>query len=225
MNTGKVSLGNINPGKVSDGFWMSEKLFTAYDSNNRRVLGHAIPYRGSGLVDIYRNFVVDIFLQLGDEYLFFVDSDITLEVDTCYRLLDLCNESTPVVTGVYPTIGPKGKIIPTLYTLGHNDKGEYTMLPWEGTLGEPPLMEVDGCGAGCLMIHRSILEKMQANYPPNKAWFDNLIYNDVPYGEDLTFCMRVKEMGYKVYCAPDVWVRHEKSINLSLPEEYRGTSS
>lgn len=225
MNEGKVTIGNINNGTVTDGYCYSLLNFCNYDSHEKHIVGNVVPWRGSGLNDINRNYVVDIYMQLGDEFLFFVDSDITLLPTTCYELMALCSEEKPVVSGIYTTYGPSGKLIPVIYHLGYNEKGEYTMLPHQGRLPADDLMEIDGCGAGCLMIHRSILEKMQSNYPPNKAWFDTGIYYNVAYGEDHTFCMRVKEMGYQVYAAPNIQVPHEKSGNLVLPEEYRGTSS
>lgn len=189
----------------------------AYDSHNRREFQLYLPWRSSGCLDIYRNFVVEKFLTTEHEWLWFVDSDIEIANDTLYKLLDAADPAThPVVTGIYPMILNEGQV-PSIFTRGYDEKvDKVTMMPYL-TLPDSPTIEVDGCGAGCLLIHRSILTTMRTIFPPEKPWFDMGIFDQVPYGEDFTFCMRVAQMGYKPLAVTTAHCSHNKTMKLTVP--------
>ena len=63
------------------------------------------------------------------------------------------------------------------------------------------LFEVDGCGFGAVFMKTEILQKCFDKY---KTCFQP-IYG---YGEDLSFCLRVKELGYKIYADPRIDIGH-----------------
>lgn len=215
-----VTVGNISPGLVSTNFMRSILDFAVHDSKARQEFRGFIPVICGGLLDIGRNVVVDSFLKgTTDDWLWFIDSDIEITRGTLYSLLEYADVDTrPVIAGIYPIL-QEGVIYPSIYYRGLNDKGEMTMLPYQ-KIPREKLVEVDGAGTGCMLIHRDLLEKMRANYPINKPWFDNLIYDDVPYGEDLTFCMKVKEMGFSIYTVtdPPAILTHDKTIKLGFTE-------
>jgi len=54
-----------------------------------------------------------------------------------------------------------------------------------------PLVECDAVATGCMLLHRSVLESME---PP---WFE---YEAGGNSEDLTFCDKVLEHGFPIYC-------------------------
>ena len=61
--------------------------------------------------------------------------------------------------------------------------------------------EIAGCGFACVLIETEILKAVCTHYG---TCFTPIIN----YGEDLAFCKRVTELGYKMYCEPSVRVGH-----------------
>jgi GT2 family glycosyltransferase len=62
------------------------------------------------------------------------------------------------------------------------------------------LVECDGVGGGCLLVHRQVLDAIE---PP---WFE---YNKGTFvGEDFYFCRKAQEAGFKIYADPSVLVGH-----------------
>lgn len=222
MNTnGRVTIGNLNPGLVTSDYMASVLGFVTHDSKNRAVVTSYIPWYSSGLLDICRNMVVKNFLDSSDnEWLWFLDSDIEINNDTLYAMLDVASpDERPVVTGIYPIIGRNNIVVPSVYHRREDPElgGKIGMVPFAMEELTPPFVEVDGCGAGNLLIHRSFLLAMQDIYPIEKPWFHMDIFDGVAYGEDFTFCMRVAQMGFPVTCATDARVNHSKTIKLTLP--------
>lgn len=198
--------------------------FMQFDSKNRNVFKGYLPWRASALADIYRNMIVEQFLDTEFDYLWFLDSDIQIDNTTLYKLLDLAESgSYPVVSGIYPTIDQYGQTHPSLWHLGIKD-GLETMIQYE-KLQDVELKgdhyEVDGVGAGCLLLSRNLLLEMRScnKFPPAKPWFDMEIYKSkVPMGEDYTFCLRVASLNYPIVASPVALVDHYKEIKLTLKD-------
>ncbi|GAG88137.1 unnamed protein product [marine sediment metagenome] len=175
--------------------------------------------KGKG-ADIARNVIVE---ALEKDWLFFMDSDQTFHPETLTRLLSW---DLPVVSGVY--FKSPGQPVPHVYRYAWKDKEHlYLSLineifqflaPHKDKLkGELPatilparredLLEVDGVGAGCLLVHRRVFEAID---PP---WFK---YSDgKTVGEDFDFCRKVQEAGFKIYCDPGVLCGHKQKDFIS----------
>lgn len=222
---GEVFVGNINPGYVTSDYMRSLMDFMIYDINHRNLFKAYLPWRASALADIYRNMVVERFMDTDYEYLWFLDSDIEIDNSTLYKLLDTISPSRPVISGIYPTIDQYGQTHPSLWYRAKKD-GKMTMIQYE-KLSDVPMSydgdieyyKVDGVGAGCLLLHRPLLQEMRSHFPPAKPWFDMGVYDGIPYGEDYTFCMRVAELGYPITACPTALVDHYKEIKLTLKDD------
>lgn len=220
MSSNGLLIANVNPGLVTSDYMVSTLNFTLHDIKNRKILRGYLPWRAGALLDIYRNMVVENFLMQEDmEWLLFFDSDIEYDEDIPYMLIDAADPmSRPVISGIYPTLDETSTVRPALWYRGEAEDGRIKMLQY-ATIPEPnyaDLIQVDGLPAGCLLIHRSLLETMRTVYPPAKPWFDMGVFDNVPYGEDFTFSMRVTQMGYPLLAHPEALVNHFKSIKLTL---------
>lgn len=142
-----------------------------------------------------RNYIHDRFLEMTNaNYLFMLDSDVLPPPNVIDRLL---RHNLPVVGGYYRKKehfiikDVKGKEMdyqrPTVYDYkGFNETAQ--KFDWTARLeAGKGLEEVDGIGAGCLMLRRDVCEKI------GKSPF-SLLYG----GEDLTFCRKITGAGYKI---------------------------
>ena len=72
--------------------------------------------------------------------------------------------------------------------------------------------EVDYVGAGCLLIHRDVLNSLQP-LSPRCRWFEwRCDRTDLPHlertSEDFTFCKHARNHGYKIYVDTGIQCRH-----------------
>ena len=109
---------------------------------------------GGALTDINRNNIAHWFLtERADDsdWLFFVDDDIELPDDALTRLLA---HDKPFVTGIYYRRSPPCD--PLIYK--QEEEGWYMPLLPDKDYQTGELIQVDGCGLGCALIHRSVFE-------------------------------------------------------------------
>lgn len=167
------------------------------------------PLVGDSLVARARNRLAAAFMRSDCTHLLFLDTDLIFSVDHIRRLLshDQC-----VVAGLYPK--------------------KQDDLAWVcNTLpGVPPradgLQEVRYAGTGCLLIKRSVLDRMIEMLPgieydpddgdePGVKW--DFFATGVLQGkdgrrrylsEDWYFCQRVQDLGLPVYMDTEVVLKH-----------------
>lgn len=156
--------------------------------------------------DHARNTGCQIALDRGCEYVFHLDSDVVTPPDVIHRLIA---RRKPVISGVYCRRSPP-QGVPVMM----RDGQWVTDLPGPG---EDPVISVDMVGAGCLLIHRSVLEQMAKKCPlaPGKPWFywKSDLAGMVPAGEatseDFSFCNQLRlKMGVPVLVDTSVRCKH-----------------
>ncbi len=87
------------------------------------------------------------------------------------------------------------------YLSRFNDKAEDNVLATIFPAAKDDLIECDGVGCGCLLIHRSVFEKIKPPY---------FVMNQGKYGgEDFYFCRKAKRAGFKIYADPGVLCGHK----------------
>jgi GT2 family glycosyltransferase len=70
------------------------------------------------------------------------------------------------------------------------------------------LIEIQGVGMACTLIKRKVLETVQKPY----------FFPEPNIGEDLSFCIRAREAGYKIYCDTNLICGHVG--NFVVTEEF-----
>ncbi len=156
-----------------------------------------------------RNLIVQAFLDNHTaDWLWFVDTDMVFAPDTLDRMVESADpESRPILGALCFTQAalPDGRIAPTLFTLRENQLVRMYDYPRDETI------EVAATGAGCLLIHRSALKIMKSLCPPPNRWFQAMVRNGESLSEDLIFCLRAKECGFKIYVDTGIQIGHEKT--------------
>jgi hypothetical protein len=91
------------------------------------------------------------------------------------------------------------------------------------------MFQVAATGAACLLMHRTVLEKVRdaEHAKGNHAyeWFMESTFNGFPCGEDVTFCHRVNALGIPVFVDTGVPLGHVKTYTLTetMYREQRAT--
>jgi FkbM family methyltransferase len=144
-------------------------------------------------IDQIRNLIADWAVKY--DYLWAIDSDMSFPPDTLKRLLA---HDKDVVSGLYIQRKP-GQHILELYRNGRN-------IPYNDIKGLG-LIEVDGCGFGCVLIKSEVLRAV--GYP--QFVYKSAINHANTVSEDTYFCLKAKERGYKVWADTSILCNHHGS--------------
>jgi len=157
--------------------------------------------------DHARNTACENMLSHGFEWLCFLDDDIVAPPDAIQRLI---NHRKDIVSGIY--YRRAAPIVPVMLRYEGNNPQPQWITEWS-----PPnsLIEVDLVGAGILLIHRRVLERM------TKPWFEWQLGKEDPpptpgepprpakLSEDFQFCRRAKqEFGFQIFVDTSIQCEH-----------------
>lgn len=168
-------------------------------------------FPSSGGIADGRNHLVADFLKSECDKLFFLDSDVSF---TPGSLINLANKPVDLVGGCY-RYKKEEEEYPIRFKPGHQ---------WTDKNG---LLEVEGIPFGFCCISREVFKRFDEKFPERvdkNFGFKSNVYFHLPFvdgifwGEDYMFCKEWREMGGKVYLAPDIDLIHWSF----KPVPYRG---
>ena len=140
------------------------------------------------------------------DYLFCVDSDIVLPDDT---LLKMLNWDRDIVSGLYIQRIPGTH---TLEVYEENGYGGVINIPWEKLSGNNGLAEIAACGFGCVLIKGAVLHTME--YP--HFVYRSAINHANTFSEDVYFCQKAREKGFKIWCDTTILCEHVGSYTFKV---------
>lgn len=222
LNRAKVYIGNINPGSVGSGFADSLAQLAAADlAMGWGCYVGKIAHQSSANVSLSRNKVVADFLTTDGEWLLFLDSDMVFPPDTHVRLLSAAQASgAKVIGGLCVMVDPEG-VVPTLY-LPHHEGVTRVQLDYE----DDTITQVYATGAACLMVHRDVLDAIQAARPDESyPWFAEQQIKGRWVSEDLVFCFRAGDVGFKIYVDCTLPIGHQKYGRIWTAADIRSNVS
>ena len=133
------------------------------------------------------------------DYIMWLDSAMTFAPDIMPRLQQHLEDGKDIVTGLYFRRRPP--FTPVLFkTLERIDEDSARHENYDD-YPDNSLFEIGGCGFGCVMTRTSVLEDVFLNYHKCFAPACSI-------GEDLAFCLRARELGYKIYCDSTIKCGH-----------------
>jgi hypothetical protein len=201
-----VSLGFIHGGTVRVEFMIS-----VMNVIGNPLIGNMRNCSAGPLIALARNKLVEQFLLDKYEWLWFVDTDIVFREDAINKLCEVADPDTaPIVSAFYYTI-MDGKKVPAIYKDSPEGHGVFDAVRF---YPEDKLFEVNGVGAGCLLIHRSVLEDIRMKGACQPCWFREMVIGDREIGEDLSFCIRARNCLAPIHVHTGVQVGHVKNIVL-----------
>ena len=208
-----VVVGFLSGGATELEFTSSLSALAAYmmaqaaaDPTFPRLRG-VLPKRSGPRIAAGRNSVVEHFLALDADWLFMVDDDMEFAADAVDQLMRAADPQERPIVGGLAIAGGRDGWFPTL-----------TVVTTDGVISRvtdyPPdaLVPVDATGAACLLVHRSVFEKMAQEFPRPWQWFQETSYGEVAVGEDITFCLRARALGFPTFIHTGVKFGHSKQV-------------
>ena len=152
------------------------------------------------IIDVARNDIVEYAKEVNAEWLFMVSDDVFVPPDAIMKMIAHGKE---ICTGIYFT-----KEYPPYPYIWRGLDGPY--MDWKA--GE--LFEIDFAGCDCLLIHRSVFEKLEYPYfSRDWSWYRDKNGKVLSPGslstEDFYFFAKAKEAGFKVWCDSSVLCVHQ----------------
>ena len=144
--------------------------------------------------------------QLTYDKILWIDSDIAWNPEDVIKLYE---SDKDVVSGAY--------------LFGSGEVAAYEKFlkkgySYDDVKDKTELMQIDGCGFGFICVKPGIFESL------SRPWFQSAMakleqdgkeYEFPVIGEDISWCMRVKEKGYEIWLDPTVQVTHHKTMKLT----------
>jgi hypothetical protein len=154
-----------------------------------------ISVRSGAPYDVMRNNACEDALKAGFQRVLFLDDDVIAPPDTYVRL---AQHNQDIVSGLY--YRRHEPVLPVAMKMDMQGQPQWVQA-WD-----PPnsLVEVDYVGAGCLLIHRRVLEQTP------RPWFEWEIgkKDGNALSEDFAFCRNAKRVGFKVLLDTSVKCEH-----------------
>lgn len=173
--------------------------------------------RMGSLVYNSRNDLAMQAIQTGFDWVFWLDSDMVFQQDILVRMLEVAREKDlDFLSGLYFR-----RTVPyTPVAFDHLEVNENGDCEWSEFEELPQsLFEVGGCGFGGVLVKTEVLAKVQEK-------FGNMFFPIAQMGEDLSFCWRARQCGYKVWMDPTIVLGHVgySVINRKFYESYKSVS-
>lgn len=134
------------------------------------------------------------------EHLLMIDVDIVFTPEDVEKIEKHLDSGLDIVGGIY-LIGKPPKD-PCIF---ERLEGDYKLTPLKEGLNE-----IDAIGTGFLGINANVIENM----PDNP--FSYLKEGEITHGEDISFCHRAKQQGFKIWADSEVKLGHLR-VNSIYP--------
>ena len=182
-----------------------------------RMVGECqIAFQIGSLIYTSRDDLARYAMKEGFDYVLWLDSDMVFPEDFHERMLKTLTENNlDILSGIYYKRKPPYS--PVIF-----DKMQLKGKIWDYSwLEDVPdsLFEVGACGFGCVLLKTEVLMSVQLKH----GYLFHPMQNG---GEDVAFCVRARDCGYKIMCDPSIVCGHVGNVVITdtLYKQYRTLS-
>lgn len=139
-------------------------------------------------------------MENGADCVLWLDSDVVFGPDLMERLMEDL-QGRDMVTAIYHARRPPfrpviWKTITTGLLPSSTVVEQYDDYPTDG------LFEIAACGFGAVLMKIGVIRDVAETF--------HQTFNPLPgLGEDLSFCVRARNCGYKIWCDPEIQIGHK----------------
>ena len=156
-------------------------------------------------------------IEMDADLVFWLDSDMIFEPNVLVDMVKTLEDNNlDFLSGVY--YRRREPYTPVLF----KEMGMFEGKSWTTEFEEIPteLFEVGACGFGCVLMRAEMLLSVVSRfgemfYPINRA------------GEDISFCWRARECGYKLIADPSIKLGHysQQIVTKQFYEAFKGAKN
>lgn len=158
-----------------------------------------------------RNSLAQRAVQEGHDRILWLDSDMIFGSDFLEKLTEDMDEGMDFVSALY--FKRRNPIRPVIFKdYGFKQEGENILSAYATYYEDYPkdsVFEIAACGFGGVMMKTELVKKVQAEFGAPFAPHPG-------FGEDLSFCLRARQLGAKLYCDSRIKMGH---VALSVVTE------
>ena len=170
-------------------------------------------------VALSRNILAAQALKEKTEWIYYLDCDVVPPLNVIPRLM---MHNLPIVSGLYSR--RYEGLEPCIYRMSE----EGLPVPYSNedlVQYGSSILEVEASGAGCLLIHSSVFEKLKPTVEQFdltdpvtketlKCWkfWEYIVHSNVNLSEDIVLASRVKGLGFKIHCDLNIRCGHLTSV-------------
>ena len=237
MGDGRVVISYVHSNDVAINFHHSIfQLWGHLLQQNSPVLAGWLPMRyGTGGLVEARNKTAALFLETEHEWLWTLDTDMGFTPDTLDRLLEAADPVERPVVGALCFInsetggdgmgGVTAQPKPSVFFWGtspdgpNGEKGGTGFMPMIKYPADE-IVTCSGTGAACVLIHRSVFERLRARNIERGMGEFNFYGNianpegGMAFSEDFSFCIRCVEVGVPIHVHTGIKTSHMKTVFL-----------
>ena len=173
-----------------------------------------VAFQIGSLVYTSRDGLSQIAINQGCDYVFWLDSDMIFPPETLrYMLKEMEEKDLDFLSGLYFRRVPP--FTPVLFSTLEMKNEMCFWTEWKDV--PEGLVEIGGCGFGCVLMKTEMLIAVQARF---QAMFTPML----GVGEDLSFCWRARQCGYKLYADTNILLGHvgHQVITKQFYDIYKG---
>lgn len=228
-----VAVAYVHQDEVHYSWHHSMTQLLAYDgANNGRIWqGGYVAIRGGtdGLAEARNTAVREFLADSAAHWLWWIDTDMGFAPDTVDQLFAAADPVERPVVGALCFAnrevendgmgGRRSVAAPVIMRWTHDGDEAGFDTRWDYPAGT--LVRCDGVGAACVLIHRSVFEKVAEQYGPN--WYSRARNpsTGAMISEDLSFCVRMMSLEVPVHVHTGVGTTHAKRIWLGEEDYWR----
>lgn len=173
----------------------------------------AIAFQVGSLVYDSRNALGKKALEMGADFVFWLDSDMVFEPSVLRDMMATMEEKDlDILTGIY--YRRREPYTPTIFKQADIKDGTCIVQNFLEIPNE--IFEIAACGFGCILMKGQVLFDVMAKYGDMFSPIGRV-------GEDISFLWRARECGYKVFADPSIKLGHfsQQIVTRQFFEAYK----
>ena len=199
-------------GKFTEGLVYS--IITA--SGNGVPINNAIRVQGNQIAR-QRQAAIEMWEKVGTDWALWIDSDIVLTKEHLKTLWDTADKiARPIICGVYFISKAMESSLMQPMPCVFNETGDEYKINHLHPLPLNQVVKVDNAGMGLVLMHKSVLTKLNEKFPDSFLFGENNEKGEKFIGEDISFFRKVKAAGIPVHVHTGVTAQHMKRFSVDI---------